>query len=100
MFSEQVRLQIEAQSQDMLASCPLLMRARQGRVAPSQVHCYLRSVHYLISHTVPHLRAARLRAVASANLELAEYFAEKELEERGHEAWAESDMRRLAQCFG
>jgi hypothetical protein len=100
MFSEQVRLQIEANSRRMLTSSPLLQRARQGRIVPSVVHGYLRSLHYIISHTVPHLQAARKTAIARGNLELAVHFELKEREETGHEAWAESDMRRLAQCFG
>jgi hypothetical protein len=100
VVSEQVRLEIEAYSQRMLTGTPLLARARQGRITPIVVHAYLRSAHYLISHTVPHLRAARDVALAEGAVELAAFFADKEREEAGHETWAESDMRRLAECFG
>jgi hypothetical protein len=84
----------------MLNSSPLFNRARQGRIPPSVVHSYLRSLHYLISHTQPHLRVARERAIACGQFELAAFFEEKQRDEAGHEEWAESDMRRLAHCFG
>jgi hypothetical protein len=61
---------------------------------------YLRSIHYAITSTALHMQMARQAALALGDRELATYFETKAAEERGHEVWAESDMHRLAQCFG
>lgn len=100
VVSEHVRLQIETFSKKMLTGSALLARAKQGRVGPVGVHAYLRSIHFLISGTEPNLHRARARAHALGQHELAEYFYSKLLEEKGHEAWAASDMRKLAERFG
>jgi hypothetical protein len=100
VFSDQVRLQIENHAQRLLGNSPLFARARAGQITTHVVHAYLRSLHYLLSSTTLQLSLGLRRAIESGNPDLVAYFEEKQREEIGHEEWAASDMRRLAQCFG
>lgn len=73
----------------------LFMGAAEGRLTADKVGFYLSNVRLLLQHTPVHLERARARAVVLGHHELAEYFAQKWAEERGHHRWAEDDLQRL-----
>lgn len=98
--SELLRHDIDAFVVEFRRTSRLLRRTNQGELSPETLGRYLRSLHYLIRHTLIHLSLAEERARALGYTELAAHFAHKRIEEEGHDRWAEADMKRLAELFG
>lgn len=97
---ELVRADIDAFVTEFRRTNGLLRQTKQGELSPETLGRYLRSLHYLISHTPIHLAIAEDRARSLGYARLAAHFAHKRKEEEGHDAWAEADIERLAKRFG
>jgi hypothetical protein len=78
----------------------LYVGAAEGRLTPEVVGYYLSNIRHLLHHTPLHLERARVRALARGEHSLAHYFAVKATEERGHDRWADDDLRRLRDELG
>jgi hypothetical protein len=100
LLSETIELQIRARARKMTTSHAAIVEARRGGLGSGSVASYLASMHFLISHTVPHLQRARARATELGHSELATYFERKLAEEVGHEKWAENDLSELSRRGG
>jgi len=84
----------------MAAEHPAVIDARAGKMTPAAVSAYISSLHQLILHSVPHCQLAMQEAKRRRLDGLADYFQSKIREEKGHERWAEADLRRLVKVFG
>ena len=74
---------------------PLGQVVRAGQLTPRALALYLTSLRHLFEHSYPHLQLAAERAAACGLPELAEYLVQRSHEERGHDAWANSDLAKL-----
>jgi hypothetical protein len=55
---------------------------------------FINNLHYLVTHTVPHLKLAAEVSRKQQRLDLEKFFAEKIAEEIGHEEWAKDDLHQ------
>lgn len=78
---------------------PLMHAALQGRVTPQTVASYLAGLKCLFECTTVHLEIAA-KTLRRERSGLVEYFRNKQREEDGHAAWAESDLLELERTFG
>lgn len=99
MIGNILRGEIEAHAARVLDGNPFLLRARKGEISPDTMGRYLASLHFAIGHIPVFLELAGERALATAQVALAEHFAQKLREEEGHHRWAEGDLRVLRASF-
>jgi pyrroloquinoline quinone (PQQ) biosynthesis protein C len=76
----------------MIQNHPAVEAAATGKITPAGVACYLASLHFLFTQTVPHMIRAEARANELGLSRLPAYFRGKVEEEEGHERWAEEDI--------
>lgn len=76
----------------------LFRTTKEGALTPDMLARYLGSLRYMLTLTPIHLRRARERALEQGDQELAAFFQEKLEEEVGHDAWADNDLRVLAEA--
>lgn len=100
MISEALRTDIERFAIEMEHENALYVGALEGRITAPIMARYLQNVRHLIAATPYFMERARDRALADGNEALAGYFTEKWAEELGHDAWADSDLKRLERRFG
>lgn len=100
MIGRALRLEIERYATRAREENMLFVRARDGALGPRHMLPYLRSIHFLVSHTPIHLRRAAARAAEAGDSPLAEHYLAKITEEAGHDAWAERDVRVLSERSG
>lgn len=100
MIADALRADIERFVPEVERENALFLGALEGSLtAPTMAH-YLHNVRHLVRHTPFFLERARDRASALGQDGLASYFAEKLVEEQGHDRWADSDLKRLRARFG
>lgn len=93
-YVQQLTNRITNNTQNMLRNNPLFCALRTRPPKKEELNQYLINVHYLISHTQPHLRLALISSVKAFKKDLSSYFFEKIFEEIGHEKWAEDDIKK------
>jgi hypothetical protein len=99
MIANALREDIESYSV-RAKSNPLYVKVASGNLDANAVAKYLSSVLCLLRHTPEYLVRARARALERGMRGLASYFSEKLKEEKGHDAWAESDLASVGDSFG
>ena len=99
MIGNALRYEIECHAVRARASNPLFRAAMKGGVTPPSIERYLASLRYVVASSFPNLSRAAARSRALGREELANYFARKASEERGHDEWAEDDLRSLRSRF-
>ncbi len=99
MNSDVLRADIEAYAARLRADGGLLDAARRGELRPDAVAAYVSGLRYLIAHTPTMLDLAMQVARDAHRPDLVEHFAQKNLEEQGHERWADDDLRGLSARF-
>jgi hypothetical protein len=100
MPTNALKLEIDAYASRLMRAGRLFKLAEQGAVTPRAAASYLYNLYYVIQYTEPHLALAAAAALARGDRALAAFFEHKAGEERGHEAWAASDLARLVTSFG
>ncbi len=100
MFAETLKCEIERYAAGMPRHNPLYLGAAEGRLTPEMASYYVFNVRHLVRQTQDHLRRARERALELGDEALAAHWAEKQIEERGHDRWADDDLERLQDRFG
>lgn len=100
MIGDALRVELERYVATLELQNALCLAAGRGAFTPEVASRYLVNVRHLIQHTPLHLERATARALARGDRELADHLSHKLAEERGHEAWAERDLERLAREFG
>lgn len=95
MISDALRIDIErwASAKD---ERPLLAMAKGGRLTQEMVSSYIANVTFLIEHTAEHMTLARARSLELGNDALAAYYADKLVEEFGHDEWGHADLEKLS----
>jgi hypothetical protein len=78
---------------------PLGQVVRAGQLTPQALALYLTSLRHLFEHSFPHLKMAADLAAESGSPELAKYLMQRAHEERGHDAWANSDLAQLPESL-
>jgi hypothetical protein len=86
---------LDSYASDMHRANAMFAGAAEGRMTAEKVGYYLSNVRLLLQATPVHLERARLRALALGDHDLAGHFATKRVEERGHDRWAENDLKNL-----
>jgi len=69
--------------------------ARSGRFPPRALAFYLESLRYLFGQSELNVERAIATLRQRGDAHHAQYFEEKIVEERGHAAWAQDDLRQL-----
>lgn len=100
MIADALKSDIERYAASMPRRNALYVGAAEGRLTPEKAAYYLFNVRHLVRHTPVHLRRARERALELGERPLAEHWAGKLVEERGHDRWADDDLGRLKGGFG
>lgn len=72
---------------------PLVKSAKEGDFTHRQLECYLKSLEYLFKVNADHIFQAT--QVYSNDTQLSEFFMEKWREEKGHDAWARNDLKKI-----
>jgi hypothetical protein len=96
MIADALRAEIELYAVRMRQSNPLFRLAEEGTLTKEHMTRYLANVHHLLLRTPIHLVRARDRARALDDAKLAEHYENKLTEEKGHNEWAEQDMKSMA----
>lgn len=100
MIASALRYEIESHAARIRAGNPLFRSAAAGRAPAAAIERYLASLRYLLAGSSPCLVRAAARARDLGQDALADHLIEKELEERGHDRWAEEDLGVLRAEFG
>jgi hypothetical protein len=89
-----VRETIERVTAELRERSPMLSLASSGRFSPRALGSYLESLRYLFQQSQRNLQLAAALTKDDDPV-LAEHFAHKAVEERGHDAWALTDLSQL-----
>lgn len=100
MIADALKSDVERYAAEMDRKNGLYVGALTGQLTPARVSYYLHNVKHLIGRTQTHLARARERSIELGELSLAEFYATKQVEEHGHDRWAESDLGRVRDAFG
>lgn len=100
MIADALGSEIERYAAAMPRRNALYVGAAEGRLTPEKAAYYLFNVRHLVRHTPVHVQRARERALELGEHALAEHWAGKQVEERGHDRWADDDLDRLRDGFG
>jgi hypothetical protein len=93
--SFELRVTIERLAEQLRRTSPMAHIARAGRFTPAALALYLESLRHLFVASQRNLGRANTLAQVLGDARLAEYFARKLAEERGHEVWASADLSQL-----
>lgn len=93
MLSEIIKNKIEVNANQMEKNNFFFVRNRKGGLNKKNVQDYLQNVHYLLLQTEPNLKLAMSVSEQRGESDLASFFAEKILEEEGHDQWARNDLK-------
>lgn len=99
MIADALKSDIERYAAGMPRRNALYVGAAEGRLTPEMASYYLFNVRHLVRHTPVHLARARERALELGDHALADHWAGKQTEERGHDRWADQDLDRLQDGF-
>ncbi|NUP06094.1 MAG: hypothetical protein HOW73_08550 [Polyangiaceae bacterium] len=72
---------------------PIFTRAADGTLSFEHIALYLANLRFLVGQTVSHMDRAIGCAEARGDAALSAHLAEKREEERGHDVWADRDLR-------
>ncbi|HEY8428819.1 MAG TPA: hypothetical protein VIL20_10610 [Sandaracinaceae bacterium] len=100
MIAEVLKSDIERYAEAMPRHNALYVGALEGRITPEMASYYVFNVRHLVRQTQVHLQRARERALELGDAALAAHWGDKQIEERGHDRWADDDLERLRGCFG
>lgn len=100
MIADVLKADIELYAAGMPRNNALYRGAVDGCLTPEMASYYLFNVRHLVRQTQAHLSRARERALELGDAALAAHWAEKQIEERGHDRWADHDLERLHGGFG
>jgi hypothetical protein len=92
---DELRATIERLAEQLRRTSPMAHIARAGRFTPAALALYLESLRYLFVASQRNLGRASTLAEELGDAGLAQYFARKHAEERGHDAWASADLSQL-----
>lgn len=95
MIADALEAEILAYAARTRRENPLYRQAANGTLPAACVTHYLANVLDVLRHTPRFLRHAHERAVALGDMRLAAFFLDKIDEERGHDKWAERDVKRM-----
>jgi hypothetical protein len=95
MIANALRLEIERYAARMPSHNPLFKKAEDGTFTAASMVRYLTNVRYLCFEAQGYLDRAGARALELGDVALAEHYANKRREERGHEEWADRDIERV-----
>jgi hypothetical protein len=87
---------IERLTAELRERSPMLSIANAGRFSARALGLYLESLRYLFQQSQLNLQLASQVTRLRGDPRLAEHFAHKAVEERGHDAWALNDLSQLA----
>jgi hypothetical protein len=99
MIGNALRYEIEGYAARIRTESPVFRGAVEGALTPRCVERYLSSLRYMVASSPPCLQRAAARARALGHEELAIFFADKAVEESGHDEWAEHDLYVLRSRF-
>lgn len=97
MIGRALRAEIDRYAHEMKGSNPLYTKAVDGTLTPAILTRYLTNIHHMLCLTPVMLARAERRARELGDEALAAHFAKKNVEEVGHDAWAERDLARMSQ---
>lgn len=86
---------IERLTAELRERSAMLSIANAGRFSPRALGLYLESLRYLFQQSQRNLQLASEVTKLHGDPRLAEHFAHKAVEERGHDAWALTDLSQL-----
>lgn len=92
MIASSIRRDILAYAERIRFTNLFMVRAAEGKLPYEAVARYLASLRFMLSRTPDHLERSRSIAEARGAEKLAAYFAQKLVEEVGHDAWAMADI--------
>jgi hypothetical protein len=95
MIGNALRIDIEKYAADLSRRNVLFATTQAGTISRDMIRRYLASIHFMLSLTPVHLAKAARRARELGQDALAQHFEQKLIEEIGHDAWAEQDLRSL-----
>jgi hypothetical protein len=93
----QLKTAIERWADDLWRNAELAKLASQGKLPPRALALYLESLRHLLHSSQLNLALASATSTELGDFALADYFAIKAREERGHDGWAIDDLSRLPQ---
>lgn len=91
----EVQETIERLTAQLRERSPMLSIASAGRFSPRALALYLESLRYLFQQSQRNLQLASEVTQLNGDPRLAVHFAQKAAEERGHDAWAATDLSQL-----
>lgn len=95
MIGNALRIDIEKYAADLSRRNVLFATTQAGTLSRDMLRRYLASIHFMLTLTPIHLAKAARRARELGAEPLARHFEQKLIEEVGHDAWAEQDLRSL-----
>jgi hypothetical protein len=95
MFAQRTQCLIEDQTRTIEQINPFVLKAKAGNVTQAECGNYLNNLMYLFQFTCSYLKNAQTKAINRGNSDLADFFAEKITEEKGHDLWARDDLNRM-----
>jgi len=96
MIANALRVEIERYAARARESNALFLKAQDGSFTPSSMIDYLTNIRHLVAYTKVSLSMARDRARILGDVQLAQHFEHKRVEELGHEVWADNDIEHIA----
>lgn len=99
MLASSIKQEIIAYAERTRFSNPFMLGAAAGKLKGDAVARYLASLRFMLGCTPAFLQRSQRVAQRRGAPKLAAYFAKKLIEEDGHDAWAEYDMRNLVKQF-
>lgn len=95
LLADALKQQIETWAADLVQNSRLGELTRSGKLPAAGLAMYLVSLRYHLVHSQANLARAAERSRTLGLSEIAQYFDQKAREERGHERWADNDLRQL-----
>jgi hypothetical protein len=94
-IGREVQETVERLTAELRERSAMLSIASSGRFSPRALGLYLESLRYLFQQSQRNLQLASELTKLQGDPRLAEHFAHKAVEERGHDAWAVTDLSQL-----
>ena len=95
MIGNALRIDIEKYASELSRRNLMFATTQAGTLTRDMIRRYLASLRYMLALTPVHLTKAARRARELGDEPLAKHFEHKLVEEIGHDAWAEQDLRSL-----
>ncbi len=99
-FENRLKDLVETYSHQIAEQNALSRRAREKTLTAEDVECYLTNMFYVFANTLPACHYALIISRSRNNEKMAEFCVEKMEDEKGHEVWAQDDLKHLGIANG